>query len=104
MSKSNETVHLRLFVAGTGSDSAEAIKNLDQLKAEGLANDSIVEIIDIKEEPDLALENMVIVVPMLVMEAPEPKVTIIGSLSDTTKVWAALRIYPKELQHAKSPA
>lgn len=87
-----EKCHLRLFVAGNGSDTTEAINNLERINAENLSNSARIEIIDIKKEPDLALENMVIATPMLIMEAPEPKVTIIGNLSDTKKVLLALQI------------
>ena len=89
---SKEKYHLRLFVAGNGSDTTEAINNLERINAENLSNSARIEIIDIKKEPDLALENMVIATPMLIMEAPEPKVTIIGNLSDTKKVLLALQI------------
>ena len=87
-----EKYHLRLFVAGNGSDTTEAINNLERINADNLSNSARIEIIDIKKEPDLALENMVIATPMLIMEAPEPKVTIIGNLSDTKKVLLALQI------------
>ncbi len=87
-----EKYHLRLFVAGNGSDTTEAINNLERINAENLAKDARIEIIDIKTNPALALENMVIATPMLIMEAPEPKVTIIGNLSDTKKVLMALKI------------
>jgi len=87
---SKPSYHLRLFVVGQGSTSTEAINNLEKIKSDGFA-DARIEVIDATKEPELALKYMVLATPMLIRESPEPKVTIIGSLSDTEKVVAALK-------------
>ena len=92
MGLSGEIYSLRLFTAGKSQESVEAIENLNKIKTDHLPDNSEIQIIDIKKNPELALANMVVVVPMLIMESPEPKVTIIGSLRDIPKVLAALRL------------
>lgn len=85
---------LKLFISGEKGISLEAVANLDNLRKSYLKEDDTqIDIIDITEDPMLALENNVVVVPMLVMSEPEPSVTIIGSLRDMEKVSRALRIH-----------
>ena len=91
-----EQYHLRLFVAGNNIESMDAINNLERVKALGYLQGAYIEVLDIKQHPELAVEHSVIVTPMLIMEAPKPKVTIVGGLTDTNKVIKALRLPVKK--------
>jgi circadian clock protein KaiB len=81
---------LRLYVAGPGPNSALALANLRALlERVGLAG-ARVEVVDCFRDPRRALEDGVIVTPMLVKLGPEPRASIIGSLSDRPRLAAAL--------------
>jgi len=77
---------LRLFVSGILQHSARAIKNLNKICEEHLKDNYALEIIDIYQEPDLALNEQVIVIPVLIIKSPLPERRIIGDLSDSAKV------------------
>jgi circadian clock protein KaiB len=48
-------------------------------------------IYDVLKDFQPALDNRVLVTPTLIRVSPPPRVTILGNLSDTPKVVAALR-------------
>ena len=83
---------LRLFVDGSDPDSEETGERLARLCESRIKGRCNLEIIDITKDPQAALDNRVILVPMLLRHAPEPRVTIIGSLHDSEKVGAALEL------------
>ena len=81
---------LRLYVAGDAPNSALARTNLSRLLA-GLDRDQYaLEVIDCLDEPLRALEDGVLVTPTLVRVEPEPRRTIVGSLSAAERVATAL--------------
>lgn len=83
--------HFRLLVAGDDVESIQAKAKMETLIEQHCKDSSTLEVIDINEQPEQALANNAVVIPMLLMLEPLPKVTIIGSLRDTAKVMAALR-------------
>ena len=85
-----ERVMLRLFVAGDEPNSKLAKENLERLCEAHLKGICNIEVVDVLEHFDIAIENSVLVTPALIVAAPPPRVTIYGNLSDTTKVMAAL--------------
>jgi circadian clock protein KaiB len=84
---------LRLYVAGRLANSARAVGNLKQICAEHVTGPYDLEVIDVLAEPQRALADEVLVTPMLVRVAPAPRVQVIGDLSDTAVVLAALGIH-----------
>ncbi|MDB4998450.1 MAG: circadian clock KaiB domain protein [Myxococcaceae bacterium] len=90
---------LRLFVAGNTPRSQRAIVNLRALCEEHFASRHDLEVIDIYQQPDLAREHQILVVPTLIREAPAPPRRIVGDLSNTEVVLAAL-----QTTTSKSPA
>jgi circadian clock protein KaiB len=77
-------------VAGTAPNSALARANLEALLARyGIAGCEL-EIIDCITEPRRALTDGVLVTPTLVKASPGPVQMIVGTLSDTRRVVAAL--------------
>ncbi len=87
--------HFRLLMAGDDVESIQAKTNIETLieqYCKDCTHNSILEVIDINEHPEQALANKAVVIPMLLMLEPRPQVTIIGSLRDTAKVMAALRL------------
>jgi circadian clock protein KaiB len=87
-----ETVILRLFVADDEPNSKQARENLARLCQTHLTGRYEIEIVDVLEDFKTALENNVLVTPTLIVAAPRPPVRILGNLSDTGKVLAALRL------------
>ncbi len=83
-------MRLRLYIAGEGPNSKLALANLrDLLEAHGPA-DYELEVIDCLREPLRALRDGVLVTPTLLRLSPGPTQTIVGTLSRTRSVLAAL--------------
>jgi circadian clock protein KaiB len=91
-----ETYVFRLFVAGNESNSAQARRNLARLCEEHLKGRYRIETVDVLEDTATGLNNNVLVTPMLILLKPRPKVTVLGNLSDTRQVLAALRLIGDE--------
>ncbi len=83
---------LKLYVSGMSSKSMKAIENIKLLCEEHLKGAFELEIIDIFKNPKLALEQHIVYSPSLLKKLPLPQKTLVGTLSDTTKVLKALGI------------
>lgn len=83
-------VTLRLYVAGRAPNSVKAIANLEAICKQHLAGGYKLEIVDVCEQPRRALADGIIVTPSLAKLSPAPSSNIIGNLSDTGSVLAAL--------------
>jgi circadian clock protein KaiB len=83
---------LRLYVAGQTPKSLAAIANLKWLCDTYLAGRYSVEIIDLIDEPHLAISDHIFALPTLVRRLPEPLKRIIGDLSRTERVLIGLDI------------
>jgi circadian clock protein KaiB len=83
---------LRLFIAGNGTNSQQALANLRRLCQEHLNGRSTIEIVDVVKDYQAAVRDNVLVTPALILVAPRPRVTILGNLSDSQKVLVALRL------------
>jgi circadian clock protein KaiB len=80
---------LRLFVAGNTPRSQRTIVNLRRLCNEHLGPVAL-EIVDIYQQPELAVQDQVVAAPTLVKLAPSPLRRIIGDLSDEERLLRAL--------------
>jgi len=83
---------LRLYFAGSGPTSTQAIKNLKML-LKSFAHE--LELIDVLADPDRALDDGICVTPTLVRVSPAPEVRIVGSLADGAVVRQALNLPPE---------
>jgi circadian clock protein KaiB len=90
----NETkpLKLTLYVAGQTPKSVAAINNLERLVAEQTPGMYEVEVIDLREQPQLAREHNIVAIPTLVRSLPVPVQKIIGDLSDQEKVLVHLKV------------
>jgi len=84
--------NLRLYVAGQTPKSLAAIANLKRLCDTYLAGRHSVEIIDLIDEPQLAIMDQILALPTLVRRMPKPIRRIIGDLSKTEHVLLGLDI------------
>lgn len=83
-------VTLRLYVAGKAPNSVKAIANLEAICRQHLPDGYKLEIVDVCEQPRRALKDGIVVTPTLTKVSPAPGSSVIGNLSDTGSVLAAL--------------
>jgi circadian clock protein KaiB len=83
---------LRLFVTGILPNSVRAIKNINIICEQYLKGKYELVIIDIYQQPSLALTEDIIAVPVLIKKFPLPEERMIGDLSNTEKVLKRLGI------------
>jgi circadian clock protein KaiB len=86
----------RLYVAGDGPNSAQAVANLDAICREHLAERHEIEVVDVLREPQRALADLVMLTPLLVKLSPEPVRKITGTLSQRGPVLQALGLPSSE--------
>jgi circadian clock protein KaiB len=85
-----DTYILRLFVAGASSNSARAISNIKEICEVYLAGRYSLEIIDVHQQRQLASQEQLLALPLLIKDAPLPKRRLIGDMSDTKRVLIGL--------------
>jgi circadian clock protein KaiB len=83
---------LRLYVAGQTPKSLAAIANLKALCDAHLAGRFSIEIIDLIDDPHLAIRDQILALPTLIRRLPTPIKRIIGDLSKTERVLVGLDI------------
>jgi len=89
MSRS-ETFMFRLYVAGDGMNSLQAVANLATLCRIHLPDRHEIEIVDVFRHPARAMAEGIFMTPTLIKFAPEPSRRIIGTLSQTQVLLDAL--------------
>lgn len=85
---------LHLYVTAQTPRSLQAASNLRRLCEEHLGDDYELVLIDVAQRPELAEAAHILATPVTVRMAPLPQYRVIGDLSDTTRVLAALGIEP----------
>lgn len=80
---------LKLYLVGGTPPSDRAVAALDDLRA-AVGRDAVIEVIDIREHPDVAERERILATPLLVRAAPLPARRVIGDLSDPERVLAGL--------------
>jgi len=81
---------LKLYVAGQSPRSVSAIANIKRICEEHLQGRYELEVIDLYQQPQLALDEQIIAVPTLIRKLPPPLRRIIGDLSNTERVLVGL--------------
>lgn len=81
----NDSLQLRLYISGKSPHSILAVKNLKAICEEQFPDNHNIELIDLFEHPYRAIEDGVMLTPMLVIVS-SPPISIIGNLSDTSQV------------------
>lgn len=79
-----------LYVAGRAPNSVKAIANLEAICRRHLKEGYKLEVVNVCEHPLRALNDGILVTPSLAKMSPAPAVNVIGNLSDTGSVLAAL--------------
>jgi len=90
--KSKSIYVMQLFVTGASPNSARAISNVKKICEEYLKDRYELEIIDVYQQPSVAIDEQVIALPMLIKKAPGMERKLIGDMSDKPKVLKGLEI------------
>jgi circadian clock protein KaiB len=80
----------RLYIAGEAPNSQLAVVNFTIISREYLPVACDVEIIDILKDPLRALNDGILVTPILVKLSPLPIVKVVGNLTDHARVLQVL--------------
>lgn len=84
--KDKDKYVLRLYVTGSTSRSIMAITNLKKICEEYLDGRYELEMIDLYQQPSLAVGDQIIAAPTLIKKLPLPFRRIIGDMSNKEKV------------------
>lgn len=79
-----------MFVTGASPNSVRAVANLRAICETHLSGRYSLQIIDVYQNPELAKEEQIVALPLLVKRRPLPERKLIGDLSETEKVMKAL--------------
>lgn len=92
-SESAETAEpyiLKLYIAGMTPLSLRSIENAKRICEQHLADRYQLEVIDIRQQPQLAKGVQITAAPTLIREMPLPLRRVVGDLSDTQHVLLGL--------------
>ena len=87
---SEEHYVLRLYVTGMTPRSTEAFATIKALCEDRLQGRYELEVIDIYQHPQLAIDEQIIAVPTLVKKLPAPLRRLVGDLSNEERVLLGL--------------
>jgi circadian clock protein KaiB len=83
---------LKLYVAGTTSQSARAIANTRKICEEHLEGLYELEVVDVSQHPALAQGEQIVALPALVRRFPLPMRRFIGDMSQTARILHGLNL------------
>lgn len=81
---------LRLFVAGMTARSTRAVQNIRAICEEHFAGAYQLEVVNLYEQPVLAVDEQIIAAPTCVKEFPLPARRVIGDMSNSARVLEGL--------------
>ncbi len=87
-----ERYELKLYVTGTSPRSGQAIANVRALCEEYLTGRYDLEVIDIYQQPAVAVSEQIVAAPTLIKKFPAPTRRMIGDLSNRDKILVGLNI------------
>jgi circadian clock protein KaiB len=91
---------LKLYVAGSSARSARAIRNVRTICDEHLSGRYDLEVIDVLQQPELAMAHQLVAAPTLIKEQPEPTRRLVGDMTDAGRVLTGLNIVER---HDREP-
>jgi circadian clock protein KaiB len=93
-----QTYIMKLYISGDEQNSRLARENLKDICEEYIKDRYRIQEIDVVLDFASALNDRIFVTPTLVLIEPEPRVIVIGNLSDRRKVVSTLRL---KVEHGK---
>ena len=91
----DEQYRLLLYVAGTSPQSLRAIANIKKICEEHLQGRYELQVIDLYQQPQLALGEQIIAAPTLIKKLPSPLRRVIGDFSNAERVLVGLDLRRK---------
>ena len=88
----HEMWELRLYVTGQSPNSIRAIENLRRVCEEHNPGRYQIEVVDLLENPRLAVQDQILAVPTVVRKLPTPIKKIVGDLSDIDRLLVGLQV------------
>ena len=86
----NDRYVLRLYVTGQTPKSVDAVTAIRSICRERLEGRYDLEVIDLRQHPQLARDEQITAVPLLVKQLPLPLRRLVGDLSDEDRVLQGL--------------
>ena len=90
---------LRLYVAGSTLQSSRAITNIKTICETHLKDRYALTVVDLYEQKERAQDDHIEVAPTLIRQHPLPVRRLVGDLSQTDRVLAALELTPYLATH-----
>lgn len=90
--RAGETYVLRLYVSGATPRSTEAIAKIKDICEDYLPGQYNLEVIDIFQQPHLAVQEQIVAAPTLVKQSPGRLRRMIGNLSNTRLILQRLGV------------
>ncbi|HYC53224.1 MAG TPA: circadian clock KaiB family protein [Gemmatimonadaceae bacterium] len=87
---------LKLYVTGASARAETAIRNLRRICEDELQGRYELEIIDVREQPEIAEQDRILATPTLIKQLPPPLRRVIGDLSDKEKVLLGLEVRQRD--------
>lgn len=84
------TVELHLYVTGGSPGVSQTVDTVRRLLAERWPAQHELHIVDLGDDPSVAVRDGVLATPTLVRTAPAPVCRVVGDLTDTEAVWSAI--------------
>ena len=81
---------LQLYIAGDTPQSRKAVSDLNDIIETYGNKRTEIDVIDLFDDPDIAIEHDILAIPTLIRELPAPGLRIIGDLSSGERVWSVL--------------
>ena len=94
MQPQNGKYVLRLYVAGSTPQSSRAITNIKTICETHLKDRYVLTVVDLYEQKERAQDDQIEVAPTLIRQLPLPVRRLVGDLSQTESVLAALDLTP----------
>jgi circadian clock protein KaiB len=85
---------LTLYVSGASPHSAQALETVRRLCDEELSGQVELRVVDVTDEPALAVQDRIVAVPTLVKRLPAPRRQLVGDLADIGRVRAGIDLDP----------
>ena len=98
-----KTWKFALYITGDAARSGSAISSLEQICNSYLGKDYEIEVIDLREHPELARQHQILAVPTAIRTYPLPERRVIGDLSRPELVVAFLELPAQQAQTTSRP-
>jgi circadian clock protein KaiB len=94
---------LTLYIASMNARARFAIENIRRFCEEHLEEGYELEVIDLRENPSLTIEEKIVATPVLIKRLPPPIRTFIGNMRNMEKILVGMDLKRKEGEEEAIP-